>query len=169
MSEHVMGDFAVRAAIVAAVSFLVVMGVVVAVYVLCPWGAPVVVSAREVASRDEEAPAQGFEHVLLLEDYQFTKALPPLGDRSVTYEYTITLKVARSHREMLIDLIDPGRRNMLSVVKESIRRIIGREDYLKLRSEQLQDVKRRIADDLNARMHADVVQDVIFDKWNVIP
>jgi flagellar basal body-associated protein FliL len=58
---------------------------------------------------------------------------------------------------------------MTSVIRENVRKIIGKEDYLKLRAEQLDDVKRRIRLDLNALLDADVVEDVVFDKWNVIP
>jgi hypothetical protein len=72
-------------------------------------------------------------------------------------------------RENFMEFIDPGKGNMLPVIKETVRKIIGREDYMKLREERLDDVKRRIKHDLNTLMGGEVVGEVVFDEWNVMP
>lgn len=145
------GRFAMRAIIVAALSFSVVVAVVIAIHVMSGRG-----------------PA--FDNVRLLENGRFTMTLPPMGDRSVMFEYTIAVKVISSRGEMLDELIDPEQRNMMPRIQESIRQIIRKEDYLKLREEKLDDVKRHIKQSLNAMMNGKkVVEEVIFEKWDVIP
>ncbi|HUW58481.1 MAG TPA: hypothetical protein VMZ92_17735 [Planctomycetota bacterium] len=165
------GGFSPGALIVGAVTFVVVIGMVITVYVFT---APAGERPVEPSPADEPAqastPAQGgFDNVMLLEDYQFTTTLPPTGDRSVTYKYSVTVKVLKSRRLEFEEFIDPDKKNMLPTIKESIRKIIGSEDYLNLRSEKLGDVKRRIKQKLNALMDAEVIEDVIFDRWDVIP
>ena len=165
------GLFTLRALIVGSATFVVVIGIVVAVYVLAsPAGEPPAEAAPARPVTDVPRPAEGgFDNVMLLEDYQFTTTLPPTGDRSITYKYSITVKILKSRRETFDEFIAPDKKNMMPAVKESIRKIIGDEDYLKLRSEKLGDVKRRIKQGLNAMLDGEVVEDVIFDRWDVIP
>jgi len=171
MSDTGHGRFVLRAFLVALAAFLVVLGVAGGVYILALRGS--VQSGAYLAGAAEtgkEGPRSAlFENVPLLENYQFTAALAPLAGRSVTFEYTITLRILKSERQRLDQLLDPNEANMKPVIQESIRKIIGKEDYLKLRSEQLEDVKRRIRQELNTLLNGEVVEDVIFDKWNVIP
>lgn len=165
------GTFTVRALIVGGVTFVAVLGMVIAIYVFsAPTGDP---PGKEIVpeprTRDEVPAEGGFVIVTLLQNYQFTTTLPPTGDRSITYKYSITLKVIKSRRPSFDELIDPEKRNMMPLIKETIRKIIGSEDYLKLRSEKLEGVKRRIKQKLNALMDSEVVDDVIFERWDIIP
>ena len=153
--------------VVAAVSFLIILAMILSVWVMG--------SRQRAAAEPPARPAVAAlaasgqsDIVLLLENNYFVTPLPPTGDRSVTYQYSVAVKVARGRRTLLDALIAPDGRNMLPAVREQVRRIIAAEDYLKLRSEQLDDVKRRIRHALNGLMGADVVEDVIFDKWNVM-
>lgn len=165
------GGFTLRALIVGAVTFVVVIGMVITVYVFsAPAGeTPTEGPPVEKPARPEPSAEGGFDNVTLLEDYQFTTTLPPTGDRSVTYKYSVTVQVFKSRRVEFDEFIAPDKKNMLPTIKECIRKIIGSEDYLKLRSEKLGDVKRRIKQKLNTLMAGEVVEDVIFDRWDVIP
>lgn len=163
------GLLSLRALVVGVAAFVVVILIVITIFLFTPpSGDAPPEEAPEAGEDADEPPAEGgFVNVLLLDGYQFTTTLPPRGDRSVTYDYSITVKVIKSRREKLDALMDPEKENMMSTVRESIRKIIGREDYLRLRAEQLDDVKRHIKIKLNALMNSEVVEDVIFDKWNV--
>ena len=144
---------------VAGVSFVIVLGLIVGVWVM---------TSRRPAAASGAVPDAGSDVVTLLDNNYFVVPLPPTGDRSVTCQYTIVVRVAKGRRAMLDDLVAPGGRNMIAAVREQVRRIIAAEDYLKLRSEQLDDVKRRIRHCLNGLLGAEVVEDVFFDTWNVI-
>ena len=150
---------------VAGVSFVIVLGMIVGVWVMTSRRQVAAASAPRASSPAALADA---EVVTLLDNNYFVTPLPPAGDRSVTYQYTIAVKVAKGRRGMLDQLVAPDGRNMICAVREQVRRIIAAEDYLKLRGEQLDDVKRRIRHTLNSLLSAEVVEDVIFDKWNVI-
>jgi hypothetical protein len=157
----------IPALLAGAATLIVVLGVAGAVYVFALRG----VSGRAGTAGGESvaaARAAGVENMVLLEDAQFTTTLPPLGDRSVTFEYTITVSVAKGLKSRLEQVLDPSRGNKMSVVREHVRKIIAREDYGKLRSEQLEDVKRAIRQEINSLAGCEAVEDVIFDKWNVI-
>jgi hypothetical protein len=170
MSERRDGRFMVSALLVGAATFVALLAAAGAVYVFALRGSGgrdgTIEGGPDAGNRPNRGA--GLENVVLLEDGQFTTTLAPLGDRSVTFEYTITVSVVKGFKPRLEQLLDPSRGNRRSVVKEHVRKIIAREDYVKLRSEQLEDVKRAIRQDLNGLVGCDVVEDVIFDKWNVI-
>ena len=156
------GNSAVAALAIGAVSFLVVIAVVAVLWLFC-CSAP---TSR--ANAGSASTAEGYDIVTLLDNVHFVTPLPPAGDRSITYQYTVDVKVAKGRRQVLDNLVSPDGRNMLPAIKENVRKIIAAEDYLKLRSEQLDDVKRNIRRYLNGLMAGNIVEDVIFDKWNVI-
>ncbi len=152
--------------IVAALSFLILLGMFVGVWVLT--SRHPLAAATEEAGSGLDAPEANTELVMLVDNNYFVAPMPPAGDRSVTYQYTIAIKVVKSRRGVFDRLVAGDGRNMLSAVREQVRKIIGAEDYLKLRAEQLDGVKRHIRFYLNGLMDGEVVEDVIFDKWNVI-
>ncbi len=157
---------AVPSLVVAAVSFIIVLGMILSIWVMA--SKRHVSAAPATRAAGGVAPGADSDVVMLLENNFFVTPLPPTGDRSITYQYSVAVKVAHGRRAGLDDLVAPGGRNMLPAVREQVRRTIASEDYLKLRAEQLDDVKRRIRHYLNGLLGGDVVEDVIFDKWNVI-
>jgi flagellar basal body-associated protein FliL len=158
--------FMLRATVTGVATFLALLGVAGAVYVFALRGTSG--PAGAMGSGPSAAGRAGLENVVLLEDAQFTTTLPQLGDRSVTFEYTITVSVVKGLRPRLEQVLGASRGNKMPVIREHIRRIIAREDYAKLRAEQLEDVKRAIRQEINALVGSEAEEDVIFDKWNVI-
>jgi flagellar basal body-associated protein FliL len=162
--------FSKPALIVAAATFAAVLGTAVLLFLMIvPRGETRAEETSKESKGEKGGKAVGSEpaYVTLVEDCQFTTTLPPTGDRSVTYEYSITVKVAPGFDEKVREMIDPKRRNMLSVIQAEVRQIIAQEDYLKLRANRLEDVKRRIQQHLNTIFKSDAVLEVIFAKWNV--
>jgi hypothetical protein len=152
--------------VVATLSFLILLGMFVGVWLLTSRH-PLAAATGEIGS-DTAAPAPNTELATLIDNNNFIAPLPPAGDRSVTYQYTIVVKVLKSRRGVFDRLVSAEGGNMLPAIREQVRKIIAAEDYMKLRAEQLEGVKRHIRFYLNGLMDGEVVEDVIFDKWNVI-
>lgn len=154
--------------VVAAVSFVVILTMIIGVWLMASRRRLDAATADTGARAQAVAAGARSDVVVLLDNTYFVTPMPPTGDRSVTYQYTIAVKVAPGRRASIDELIGADRRNMMSVIREQVRRIIAAEDYLKLRAEQLDEVKRNIRHYLNGQAGGDVVEEVIFDKWNVI-
>jgi len=101
----------------------------------------------------------------LIERYTFSTSLPPLGDRSVAFEYSVAVQVDEADKERLVGMLD-GQQLMLKL-QADIRRIISQEEYSKLRSDNLEDVARQVRDKLNTELGEEIVQEVVFPIWNV--
>ena len=176
--------FDMKSILVAGVSFVVVIIMVIVVYSMTPGGGdrdalagdealpePPTVDAGEVDSADAEKSDEKLINVPLLVYERITTSLPPHGDRGISYEYSITVRVPEEESEKLKLLLDPEEpTNRLGEVKEIVRIIIKKEDYMRLREEKLSGVKRLIKQRLNALIaDKEVIREVVFDVWNVIP
>jgi len=161
-------SFTLRALIVAAVTFVVVLAMVIGIYVFNVSGKAGPAKTDPEDATEKQAPASAeFAYVKLLEKNAARTVIGPQGDRSITCIYTITVKVPANRVEVVQKLVDPAGDNMLAAVKEKVRRIITRTGYLKLRSENLDGAKQQIVQELNLLLRDDIVKDVVFEDWSV--
>jgi flagellar basal body-associated protein FliL len=163
------GGFVFRAFIVAAITFVVVIAMAVALYMfVIPRPATLDAASIETGSEEPIESGEGGSVVKdLITDGEFTTVVGPDARRSVTYRYDICVKVTADGAERLEEFLDPKKKNMLPKVTERIRQIINSEQYTKLQVERLEDVKRRIKNALNGMLGQDVVEEVIFKTWSI--
>ena len=156
--------FTLRALVVGAVSFVVVLSMVIAVYIFKVGGAPAAMTAPEEAAEKPGGPEGDFTLVMLLENGLATMPIGPHRETRVAYRYTIYVKVNEGRKALLDKLIENG----MPKVKEQVRKIIIAERPARLHNEQLDGVKRQIAQQLNLLMEEKVVEEVVFDMWTPI-
>ncbi len=114
--------------------------------------------------KDTEKSGNLIYHTLI-ERYTFSTSLPPLGDRTVAFEYSVAVQVDEADRDRLVNMLD--QQQLMLKLQADIRRIISQEEYAKLRTDDLKGVARRVREKLNAELGEEIVQEVVFPIWNV--
>ncbi|HUV39159.1 MAG TPA: hypothetical protein VMY39_06065 [Planctomycetota bacterium] len=162
------GNFTLRALIVAAVTFVVVLGMVIGVYVFNVMGKPGSGTPEDDRTVDKQEPeTPTLASVTLLEKNVARTVIGPQRDQSVTCIYTLAVRVPTNRVERVQKLVDPAGDNLLAVVKEKVRRIIMRTEYPKLCEENLDGAKLQIIQELNLLLGDDIVKQVVFEEWTV--
>ena len=149
----------VRGIMIGVVTFVLLLG-----GILAAWGFVVHQSGNPAATVAPTGNGALVYHTLI-DRYVFATTLPPLGDRTVTFEYSVAVQIKQEDRKVLEDMI--AQRQLLGKLQADIRKVISQEEYTKLRSQELGDVAREVRDVVNADLGQKLFMDVIFPVWNV--
>lgn len=157
------GLVGITSLLIGVVTFVVLLGGICAMWVFVvrkPAAAPPAVAKSEAVA--DKGPLVYYS---LIDRYTFATTLPPLGERTVTFEYGIAVQIHKLDETRLKKIVDG--QQLMPKLQSDIRRIISQEDYVKLRSQDLVHVAGQIRDVVNANLGEKLVTDVVFPVWNV--
>jgi len=159
-------NFTLRALVVGAVTFVVLLAMIVAIYVM---KVGVAVQAAQTPV-EEPATSNGADaapvNVKILDRYATTIVMGPRGDSRRALVYTMVAVTDAAGAERLKRFLDADGDNMLPTVKERVRRIIRNADFLKLSNENLEDIKPLIVQELNVLLGDEIVTGIVFEDWD---
>ena len=84
-------------------------------------------------------------------------------------DYAVSVRIDARHRDQLARLVDPKHRDLLPLIRQTLRALIAREDPEALKAARLDRIKRQLRGVLNALADTALVDDIRFDRLTVTP